>query len=148
MLFHGWRFCHVSPRSFCPSRSVGTGFLTVCVSFPHLPARALPVDTWAERSWWRRGWRLCLGHPRTFLSPQQREADWQSSVKDRHFCSLYYFCPKICSLYYFCPKSSSTPALQLQKGALQDPPCQLSHRCLENSLCGIPQSLLRNAFVD
>lgn len=64
------------------------------------------------------------------------DTDCQSSVKARHLCSLCYFCLK----------SSSTPVLQLQKRVLPDP-CQSSHQYLKNSLCGILQPLLLNAFV-
>lgn len=70
-LFYQQRFCHVSPTPFCTFKNVGMGCLTVCASFPPLPARMLLVDTWAEHGWWMHWWLLCLGHLYTFLSPQK-----------------------------------------------------------------------------
>lgn len=110
MLFQGWKFCHVSSTSLCTSRSVVTGFLTVCVSFAHLLVQVLPVDT-LGRAWLVNACMTPLpGSPVDFsFTSAVCDIDWQSGVQAAHLRSLSHFCLQ----------SSSTPVLQLQKWMLQ-----------------------------
>lgn len=108
------------------------GFLTVCVSFTHLPVQVLPVDT-LGRAWLVNACMTPLPGPPVYLSFTSAacDTDCQSSAKASNLCRLSYFCLQ----------SSSTPVLQLEKQVLPDPR-QWSHQCLKNSVCGIPQPLL------